>query len=79
MLNIETLKIDNIIIIFQFLIKISYMIFILLITNGNNIIITTRFRKKLSLIGSKEILLAIFAAITFPPQRAVANIKKNKQ
>ena len=24
----------------------------------------------------KEILLAIFAAITFPPQRAVANIKK---
>tara|TARA_B100001013_G_C24252199_1_gene301495 strand:- start:10 stop:363 length:354 start_codon:yes stop_codon:yes gene_type:complete len=75
-LNIETLKIDNIIIIIQLLIKISYIILILLIMNGNNITITIRFRKKLSLMGSKEILLAIFAAITFPPQRAVANIKK---
>jgi hypothetical protein len=36
---------------------------------------TTRFRKKLSLIGSNVILLAIFAATIFPPQRAVANIK----
>ena len=75
-LNIETLKIDNIIIIIQFFIKTSYMIFNLLNTNGNKIITTTRFRKKLSLIGSKEIMLAIFAAITFPPQSAVANIKK---
>ena len=75
-LNIETLRIEKKIIIFQFFLKIEYMILIFWNTNGSNKNMTTRFRKKLSLIGSNVILLAIFAATIFPPQRAVANIKK---
>ena len=43
-LNMETLRIDKNIIIFQFFLKIAYMSFILLNTSGSNIIITTRLR-----------------------------------
>ena len=75
-LNIETLRIEKKIIIFQFFLKIEYMILIFWNTNGSNKNMTRRFRKKLSLIGSNVILLAIFAATIFPPQRAVASIKK---
>ena len=58
-LNIETLRIEKKIIIFQFFLKIEYMILIFLNTKGSNKNMTTRFRKKLSLIGSNVILLAI--------------------